>query len=337
MNHLARNAIFAIATSVMLLSAPVDAASRKAKELLQYIPADTPYVVAYTKPLPDDLQDKFEPAMDRTLAAYRRLLRLALDAEMEKAEAEEGGAEMTERMKAFMEELLDLMSVEGLRAAGFGRGALFAMYGDGLLPVMRLAVTDIRDLEATIERIESSAPMEFEAGSIDGKPYRYADIDKLRLVIATFGKDAVVTLVPQGYSDERLGRTLGLEKPRRSLAKSKELRNIAREYDFEDYLVGFIDVERVAASFTGDPSGLNSELLEIMGHDASTLTPQCRAEFAEMASVAPRTVFGYTHVDEDYINSRMVVELREDIAAGLATLPAVVPGLGLDAGGLMTF
>ena len=337
MNHLARKATPVLVTFVLLLSAPADAASRKAKDLLQYIPADTPYVVAYTKPLPDDLQDKFEPAMDQTLAAYRRLLRLALDAEVEKAATEESDDGQAEQVRAFMEEFLDLMSVDGLRAAGLGRGALFAVYGDGLLPVIRLGVTSIRELEATVERIESRAPEKFATGSIDGKTYRYADIDKMRLVIATFGKDAVITFVPQGYSEERLAGTLGLNKPRRSLARSKELRKVAKEYDLEDYLVGYIDVERVAASFTGDPSGLNSELLEIMGHDASTMTPQCRAEFAEMAAIAPRIVMGYTRVDEDYIDSRMVVELREDIAAGLATLPAVIPGLGLDAGGLMSF
>jgi hypothetical protein len=33
----------------------------------------------------------------------------------------------------------------------------------------------------------------------------------------------------------------------------------------------------------------------------------------------------------------MIVELREDIAAGLATIPAAVPGLGSDPGGFMSF
>lgn len=337
MNHLARKALSVLVTFTLLLSVPADAASRKAKELLQYIPADTPYVVAYTKPLPDELQDKFEPAMDRTLAAYRRLLRLTLDAELAKEATDETSDGQAEQVRALVEEFLDLMSVDGLRAAGLGRGALFAMYGDGLLPVIRLGVTSIRDLEATIERIESKSPEEFATASIDGEEYRYADIDKMRLVIATFGKDAVITFVPQGYSDERLASTLGLRKPKRSLARSKELRKVAREYDLEDYLVGYIDVERVAASFTGDPSGLNAEFLEIMGHDASAMTPECRAEFSEMAAIAPRVVMGYTRVDEDYIDSRMVVELREDIATGLAALPAAVPGLGLDAGGMMSF
>jgi hypothetical protein len=56
----------AAALSLIAVSGTADAA-RKSKELLQYIPADTPYVMAFTKPLPDDLLDKIEPAVDETL------------------------------------------------------------------------------------------------------------------------------------------------------------------------------------------------------------------------------------------------------------------------------
>ena len=64
---------------------------------------------------------------------------------------------------------------------------------------------------------------------------------------------------------------------------------------------------------------------------------ECRAEFAELASVAPRVVVGYTNVNKSFLDTRMVVELREDIASGLATLPTAVPGLGADLGGLLSF
>ena len=74
-----------------------------------------------------------------------------------------------------------------------------------------------------------------------------------------------------------------------------------------------------------------------MEYDASTLSDTCKAEFMELAGVAPRIVFGYSTVNENYIDSDVIVELRGDIAQGLATLPAAVPGLGLDHGGLLSF
>ncbi len=336
MNILCRTAV-TLTIGVALTLAPDAHAARKGKELLEYIPADTPYVFAYTKPFPDKLQERFEPALDKSLEAYRRFLRLKADEELAKLRAEEGGEEKVEQFEAFIGEILDLMSVDGLRNAGFGEDALFAVYGDGVLPVVRLAVSDIRRFEAVIERLEARADRRFDTGTVAGKSYRYRDFDEVRLVIATFGQDAVVTFVPPGYSDERLAQALGIKAPRNNLSKTRTVRDIAREYGFTDHVVGFVDVERLVATFTGDPGGLNAEFLELVGYDPSGITPECRAEFAEMAAVAPRMVMGYTHVGTDYLDSAMVVELRDDIAQGLASLPAIVPGLGTDLGGMFSF
>jgi len=336
MKYLARIAICVAAVSGLLFAGNADAA-RKAKELLQYIPADTPYVLAVTKPLPDDVMDKFEPAIDNTLAAYKRIMQYTMSEAMVELAAEEGGAEQAEQIQALTDEVLTLMSVKGLREAGVGRDSLLAIYGDGLLPVFRIALSNRAQFDAAIERLESKSPEKLPVASLKGQEYRYIDLDEMRLIIATLNNDAVFTVVPAAFSEERLARTLGMTKPRKSLAKSKDLRDISKEYGYTDHFVSYIDVERIAATFTGDPSGLNTELLKIMEFDAEKISAQCRADFASLAAVAPRIVMGYTNVNSNFLDSGMVVELRDDIAAGLATLPAAVPGLGPDLGGLMSF
>lgn len=336
MNHVARISLAVVAVGALLFAPQADAA-RKAKDLLQYIPEDTPYVAAFTKPLPDDVMDKFEPSIDQTLSAYRRIMQYQLSEQMVELASEEGGAEKAEQLQAFMDEILALMSIEGLRNAGMGRDALFAMYGDGLLPVFRIALSNRAQFEAAIDRIESKASEKMPTATLQGETYRYLDLDKMRVVIATLGNDAVISIVPGGVSDERLAQTLGLTKPRQNLAKSKALRNMNKEYGYTDHMLSFIDVERIAAAFIGDPTGRNAEFLEILDHDPSKFSAQCQAEFASLASVAPRIVMGYKTVNTDFLETGMVVELRDDIAAGLATLPAAVPGLGPDLGGLFSF
>jgi hypothetical protein len=337
MNQLARLTVSAIAAVVILTSAVADAKARKPKELLQYIPADTPYVMAFTKPFPDDLMDKFEPSMDKMLSAYQRMMRYKLSEHLIALSAQEDGGDEAERLQAFMDEILSLMSIKGLREAGIGRDSIFAIYGDGILPVFRIAMTDADKFESAIARLEARANEEFLVGEIDGKSYRHREFDKLSLVIATFGKDAVITVVPAGLGDERLAQTLGIEKPRNSLAKSKDLSKIAKQYGFTDHFVSFVDVERIAATFTGDPSGKNTDFLAMTGMNSENTPPECRAEISELASVAPRVVMGYTKVDTDSLETGMVIELREDIASGMASLPSVVPGLGSDLGGLFSF
>ena len=336
MSHLFRIATLVIAACALLFAANAEAA-RKAKDLLQYIPEDTPYVAAFTRPLPDEIMDKFEPAVDKTLSAYRRIIQYQMSEEMIELSAEEGGAEKAEALQAVINEVLSLMSVQGLRDAGIGRDALFAAYGDGLLPVFRLALSDGSQFDAAIARIEEKAPEKLPTATVRGETYRYVDLDKMRVVIATFKNDAVITLVPVAYDEERLARTLGLTKPRKSLAKSKEFRALNKEYGFTDHFSGFIDVERIAAAFVGDTSSLNGELFAVAEYDASGFSEQCKAEFMSLAGIAPRIAMGYTTVNASYVESGMVIELRDDIAAGLATLPAAVPGLGPDLGGLFSF
>jgi hypothetical protein len=337
MNQFARKAAFAIAVAAILSSSVADAKARKPKELLAYIPADTPYVMAFTKPFPDDLMDKFEPSIDKVLSAYQRMIRYKLSENLIELSAQEDGAEKAERLQGFMDEVLSLMSIKGLRDAGIGRDALFAVYGDGILPVFRIGITDIDKFEAAIARLESQSDEKFLVGELLGESYRYRQFDDMTLVISTFDRDAVISVVPAGIDDERLAQTLGVKKPRNSLARSKELAKISKQYGFTDNFLSFIDVERIAATFTGDPTGKNSDLLALMGINADTMSPECRAEIGEMASVTPRVVLGYTAVNSDFVDTAMVVELREDIAKGMTVLTSVVPGLGLDLGGLFSF
>ena len=336
MNQIARIAAFSIVAVALLASSVADAKARKPKEILQYIPADTPYVMAFTKPFPDDLMDKIEPSVDKVLAAYQRMMRYQMSEQLVALASQEDGAERAEKLQAVMDDVLGLMSVEGLRGAGLGRDSIIAIYGDGILPVIRIGATDIDAFEAAIQELESKGDEALLPGEVSGKAYRYRDFEKLRLVVATFGKDAVVAMVPAAISEERLAQTLGIKKPRKSIVSSKELSRISKEYGFTEHSVGLIDVERIAATFTGDPTGRNAAFLEAIGMDADSLTAECRVEISEMASVAPRIVVGYTRVDTEVIDSEMIVELREDIASGLTTLPAAVPGLGTDRGGLFS-
>lgn len=338
MHQFSRVVILGTALAALLASASADAA-RKSKELLQYIPADTPYVFAFTKPFPDDLTERFEVTADKTLAAYRTIIDYYVAEAIAEAEAseQEDDVAAAEKLQAFMSEFKTLLSVKGLREAGVGRDALFAMYGDSILPVIRIALTDNEAFDATIARLEAKAEEELLTGEVGDESYRYLDIEEFRLIVATPGEDAVIAIVPGSAGEARLSEVLGLKIPEDNLAKNRLLRDIAREYDFTDHFVSFVDVERVAAALLNDESGRNTEFAVAAGLDLSTLSAACKSELTDIAAIAPRIVAGYTEVNSKALRASLVVELRADIASGAATLPAAVPGLGLDAGGLFSF
>ncbi len=338
MKHLIKNRLNALCIALAVTLVAGCAKTEKAPPgLLQYVPADTPYVIASTEPIPDSLADKLEPTIDEVLEAYQRIIRHAMAEELVELSAEEDGAEKAEKLQALVDEVLGLMSIEGIRGAGIDRDAAFAFYGNGLLPVARVELTDAAAFDAAIGRIESKAESQLSVGNLQGEEYKYLDLDKARLVLATLDDQAVISIAPGVFDDAQLARVLGITKPEETLADSKGLETLAEQYGFGDYFSGYVDSKRIASTFLGGATGLDQDLLAMFDYDVSDLSDNCKAEFMDLVGIAPRMVFGYTDMNDDYIDSVFVVELRDDIAQGLATIPRPVPGLGQDFGGLLSF
>jgi len=302
--------------------------------LLRYVPADTPYIFAMVEPLPDDIADKFEPKLELMLAAYRDLLQVIVETSASNDNDMEG---LPMEAAAVVEELSGLLSVEGLRNAGIDRHSTMVFYGSGLLPVLRMTVSDGDLLEAAIARIEEKAKDNMSVATVSGQEYRFAGDEKGQLIIAVIEDEFVLSIVPTNLSEDLLKSVLGLTLPASSIADTGELQQIIDDNGYVHHSLGLIDIERIVATFLDDQSGVNAELLALMEYDGSELDDVCRAEIRAMAGIVPRIVTGYTEISVEQFISNTIVEVRSDIAAGLATLPAPVPGLGSGQGGLLAF
>jgi len=175
----------AIAIFAVISVSTANAASNNSADLLKYIPADTPYVFASTEPLPPALTDKLEPTVDEILKAYQRILRHVMAEQLVKMSTEEGSAEEAEQFRGLMEGVLGLMSLDGIRGAGVERESAFAFYGNGLMPVLRLELSDSDLFDAAVTRIEEKAGKALLIGEAKGTSYKYANAEKINVIIAT--------------------------------------------------------------------------------------------------------------------------------------------------------
>ena len=310
-----------------------------AGSLLDYVPADSPYVFASLTPLPDDVLDKLEPKIDRILSSYQVLLQeiiaMAAKSSGDEGESEEDKANQAKAVAA-MGELSSLLSIEGLRGAGFERESRSVLYGNGLLPVLRIEVSDGALFEAALARIEESAGETMDKMNIAGNAVRYVDIDKAKILVAVLDKQVVMSVAPADFADQQLSSLLGFVAPAANIATAGVLQKISSDYGYNENFVGYLDIARIVSTVTGDARGLDVDLVASTVGD-SALSDVCRAEIRGMAGIAPRMVMGYSEISVQRFNSQAVFEMRDDIAAGLKTWPAAVPGLGGDAGGLMSF
>lgn len=318
-------------------SKPSTAALVSEEGVLQFVPADTPYLIATPGQIPDDVMDKVEPQVDAVLRAYHRIIQALAEDAYAEAREEDGDVESFERLLPVIEQLGELMSVEGLRKAGIVRESKMALYGNGLLPVLRLSLSDGKLLNAEFARLEEKAGQQMSVATIDGQTYRYAGDDDGRVIVAVIDNYLVAAMVPTSLSDEQMKQVLGLTLPASNIAASGVLGTIARTYGFSDYMIGFADLNRLAATFLDQQSGINAELLALMQYDHDELSPVCKSEIRAMAGVMPRIVMGYTELNVERMTSKAVFELRKDLAAGVATLTGAVPGIAADHGGLFSF
>ncbi len=335
-----KNTVAAIAVFLLSFSG-VKAASADSTALLQYIPADTPYVLATTAPLPSDLADKLEPAFEQMLKGYQTILQSTIEDQLARPSSSDPDTSApdtaeADRVRDLMEEVLGLMSLEGLRGIGIERDSAFALYGNGALPVIRLQLSESDLFDAAIKRIEEKAGHELSSGVAKGAPYKYMDLEGVKLIVATLDDQAVLTAVPSAYDEAQLARVIGVTPPRQNLKRSKKLQTIGKQYGFSDFMTGFVDTERLTKIFSGDSSAQEDHFFTAFGQPSPELSKVCRDEMMETAGIAPRIVFGYTEVSVEQVSSAVIVELRDDIAAGLSGIPAAVPGLGVDDGGFMS-
>lgn len=306
--------------------------------LLQYVPADTPYVFANTQSLPDEFMDKMEPVTDQLLTAYREMIERVGEQALEDFETDNEGQVEAERALAVIGEVASLLSIEGLREAGITRDSRAVFYGNGLLPVLRMELSDPKLFDATIERFETQADARMSVAEIGSQPYRYVDADALKVIVATVGNQAVVTLAPAGFADEQIGTLLGLSLPETNIAESGELLEIAEKYAYSPHYLGLVSTTRIAETFLADQTGINAALFELMdAEDKPELSDVCKDELRSAVEIAPRIAMGYNEFTTERMSSSVIVELRSDIASGLTNLSAPVPGLGIDHGGMMSF
>ena len=333
MNRIPGFSRWGLTASAAVVLAACDASPLTADDsLLRYVPADTPYVAAFVEPMPDDMSDMYAAQTEAMLL----MLQTIMEAGLEELQVSGAPGEAVEALE-FLRESLTPESIETL---GFNRDTSVVVYGYGMLPVLRATLTEGHDFNGFLDRLGTLLEQNgasLETGNIAGQTYRYLGDETASVAIVVTDEELAITIVPGFFGDEQVASMLGFELPAESIASSGRLEDIAEEYGFSSHMVALFDVERFVGNFLGSASGTDVMLLDLAGFNAQSMSAVCRDEFREMVAVAPAIVGGYTELGTEAMEMNVVFEMRQDIAAGLATIPAAAAGLGVETDALMSF
>ncbi|MBI2783662.1 MAG: hypothetical protein HYX64_06255 [Gammaproteobacteria bacterium] len=296
---------------------------RKDKDTpLAFVPADTAYVVADLKPVPDavskawfDLLKPLNAALGESVTALRAELAAHPDAAAEK-------------LLAMMTLAKGRLSIEGIEKMGIRRDALGAVYSVNLLPVLRIELADPDAFRAFIADLEKQRGGPLPVAELDGHKYWRVELraGMPALVVAILDKHLVATL-DAGAKGPPLAEQLGLKRPAHSLLDSGELAQINRDYGFGPHGTFLFDNKRLAGALLAG-EGRDAGFASLLAARGKTLSPACRRELAGFADAVPRVVGGYDKLEAKAMAMTSIVELRPDLLQGLLPIAAPVPGLG---------
>ncbi|MEO0616788.1 MAG: hypothetical protein AAFY69_11715 [Pseudomonadota bacterium] len=300
--------------------------------LLEYVPADTPYVYGALAPSPDDVADKLETLIDAVMPAFKAQLEVVGEG---LSMAEDGGNEEATKV---IEVFAKRMTPEIADTFGFSRKDTAVFYGNGLLPVARMTLTDEARFEAELAAIAEEIGKERVQKKLGDASFDVITFgDALSILIGSQEGMLVIALAPASLDDDTLGELVGATKPSQSIADGGALTALADKYSYVAQGLGFIDLEAIAGVFLDGPTGLDAKLLEATGAELPELTDECRAEIRGLTKIAPRLTLGYQRLDTEIFEMLLVMELRSDLAQALQPVATNVPGLNDPGTGMMKF
>lgn len=301
--------------------------------LLDYVPADTPYLAANLDTLPEDVADAYlkraQPVLDEIQAQLT-----AARADLERSAAGGSGEAFESRLaRAILRELDGKLSREGLESLGVDVLAHKVTYGVGAFPVIRTGLADAAVLRATIQRILDGAGVTAPEETLQGVRYWRVEPEvhgsdmpgvPIALYVSILDDHLAVGVLPAAREAEVLPAFLGLERPARSDAGAA-LAELNRANDYTNYGSGFIDTGKLADEFL-QPDRLTAGVMAELGaYDAAALPTACVEETYAMLENVPRMTAGTTELSEDAIAYQYRLETPPTLAGRLRDLVARVP------------
>lgn len=300
---------------------------------LAFVPDDTPYVYANLQPVPADITERWSKPLQEywpsLLSMYQTMLadpKLAL-------------GDRTRRIASVLiDEFKTHADWERLRQIGLKPDARIAIYGIGLVPVLRMELGDPAALRAEVARVEQASGAKLAVAKVGDQEYWQIGGDGLTAAIAIEGTQLVATLLPANAADALKRTLLGLDRPARSMAQSGAIEALAKQYGYSPFGAGFVDVVRLVERLSKPLEGSDAEFTRALGLPAlAGADDTCRREYLDIAHRFPRLVVGAEELTAQRMRIATQAEIEPALAGRIAAALGAAPGSGAPADGTVDF
>lgn len=311
-------------------------------EPLAYVSADTPYVFANRVPTPAAIAEawmKMGSSGNAERDVERLLQRLQTEAEdVEPADADEAAfrAAMRRWLPALAPEMQRVYTRAGVEELGFAFESRYAIYGHGLLPVLRVQLGDPAKFAAMVARVEQRAGEPLATRKFGATSFWKVAAGKVELLFGTVDGQLVATLGPAEQTESAWQQQLGLTLPATSLEASGALAALDQQQGYTGHGTGWVDLRELVRRVTGRDTG-DAAVMTAFGLPVPAPSATCIAEFDALAARAPRLHMGISRMEGKASTMSGLWEMDPAFRDALASLPAPIPGPGPAGEGIWRF
>lgn len=254
-------------------------------------------------------------------------------------------------MLAVLDELDGNFSSTKLGKLGIDANGSFALYGVGVWPVARVALSDRKAFEAMIQRVQDkvgSKPQMIEHKGVKLMKISAANAP-ISVIMQVTDSSFTIGISENGFMQTYLDHFTGKVKPKTSMKQKNALLALQGEYKLKPFMTGYVDIKGLVAGVLGGSKSnelLAASLSSVAADIQGGAPPKCREELVSMASTMPRIVMGYKAVSKDRLvimsgieNTNGLSKLLADSRKPLPLYKAPVTqsslvwgGIGIDAG-----
>ncbi len=230
--------------------------------------------------------------------------------------------------KALIDEFNTDDPIGRMRSMGFKPDARYALYGVGLVPVIRAELGDPAALRAEIAKIETKVGEKVPTAKVGNQDFWFLGDQKGMAVAAIEGNQLVLSILPVNADDSLKQTILGLTKPAQNLGSAGALQNIAKQYGYSNYGIGFVDFVKLTERLSSPPAGTDAQFAKALDIPFAGVDPACRADYLDIAHKFPRLVGGVEELSVQRVRVGAQMEIDGSIAQPLAAALNAAPGTG---------
>ena len=288
------------------------------------IDAGTAYVYANLQRMPEPVVDKVWAMNDASAESNEAIFEALAEDE-----------EISEEVRALLEEVKTLSTRDGWEAAGLHSNPFYALYGVDLFPFAQLELSDGAAFTELLGRIEANLQEPLERREIEGLEVLWFDLVGGFGIALRHDQDSLTAaVIPDDPA--MLVRVAGQFEPADAMT-STTLDSFNRESGLSAFGSGFIDWQRLVNTALTDESQIGRLLREDASAADVVENPACVAEYQAVTQALPRLLFGYTRLTEKHADFLIRQETSTKLGQGLAPVAQAPVTVDRKLSGLFNF